>query len=883
MNLRRGLLAAIGLLGLSAALPPALADEPSGASPKSKPTPKAETFWVIPHTHWEGAVFKTREEYLEVGFPHIVKALRLLKEQPEFRFTLDQVAYIRPFLERYPEHEAAFRRYLAEGRLQIAGALDVMPDINMPGGETFVRQMIYGKGYCREKLGVEVTTAWLIDSFGHHAQMPQLLAKGGYKTFWFFRGVPRQDFPAEFLWEGLDGTKIPSFWLAHSYAVMYPAPNVYAAFRDFAKARFKLLDSNAKGSPDRVGLAGADVVEPQEHLVPLVDEFNRKGEAPFSLRMAIPADYEAAVARRGGLTTFKGELTPIFQGIYSSRIELKAWMRTLERQLLTAEKLGVLAGWLGASAGRESLLNTWEPVLFNETHDLASGVMTDHVYEDTIRSYEYANRRSGELIDASWKALASKVDTRGSGAPVVVFNPLGWARSDVVEINLGFDEGGVLGVTLADDEGKPGPVQILESERYADGGLKTARVAFLAREVPALGYRTYHLSPGREAAPASSSSSGDTLLENEFYRIAVDPTSGALTGLRVKDGDWEALSGRGNVVSREVDRGDLWELKKGLDGASRIAMTTRQPVPKPGEAVFSDDKPGAKGTFTTGPVLSEFRIARPFDNGRFATTVRVASGVRRVEFTTKLVNQEKYVHYRALFPTTIRGGKGTHEIPFGAIERPDAIEFPAQNWVDYGDGRHGLALLNAGLPGNLVTDGTMMVSLLRSHTLGAYGFGGGYEPGMSSDTGLQLGQERTVRYAVVPHSGDWREARVFRDGLEFNHPLVCRKEAPHPGALPKRWGLLEVSSPNVVVSALKPGRDGSAVLRLYEATGKSTPGATVKLRAKVVSAHDANLLEDAGTAIKVEGDAVRLDLGPFEIKTIVLRLAENNRQAGETE
>ena len=63
---------------------------------------KKPTFWVIPHTHWEGAVFKTREEYLEMGLPNIVKAMRLLREQPTFCFTLDQVAYVRPFLERYP-------------------------------------------------------------------------------------------------------------------------------------------------------------------------------------------------------------------------------------------------------------------------------------------------------------------------------------------------------------------------------------------------------------------------------------------------------------------------------------------------------------------------------------------------------------------------------------------------------------------------------------------------------------------------------------------------------------------------------------------------------------------------------------------------------------
>ena len=68
-------------------------------------TPEKEqkaTFWVIPHTHWEGAVFKTREEYLEMGLPNILKAMKLLNEQPDYRFVLDQVAYVKPFLERYP-------------------------------------------------------------------------------------------------------------------------------------------------------------------------------------------------------------------------------------------------------------------------------------------------------------------------------------------------------------------------------------------------------------------------------------------------------------------------------------------------------------------------------------------------------------------------------------------------------------------------------------------------------------------------------------------------------------------------------------------------------------------------------------------------------------
>ena len=862
------------------------------ASPQSPGALGAEgkkgTIWYIPHTHWEGAVFKTREEYLELGLPIILRALNMLKRHPAYKFTLDQAAFIKPFLDRYPEEEATFRKFVAEGRLQLVGGMNIMPDINMPGGESFIRQVMIGKGFFRERLGVEITTGWCLDSFGHHAQMPQILKLAGMNSYWFFRGVANLQVPSEFQWQGIDGTKIAAFWLPYGYAVAYGSPANLPGFDYFFRQVYEGLKPFARGS-DIVGLAGADVSEPEEHIPALVEEFNRKSDAPFQIRIGVPSEFETVVAQRGQQRVITGELNPIFQGIYSSRIEVKQWIRSLENLLTVAEKLGSLSNWLGAPFDMASLWRAWEPMTFNQTHDLASGVMVDKVFEDTVRGYEFSKRLGDELVRTSLEKLVSKIDTRGEGIPLVVFNPLGWPGTDAVEVNVGISEPGAIALALTGPEGARVPLQLTGAEQYADGGLRRVKVTFVARDVPAFGYSVYRVLPrslasnekleGRTGGESVATRMGDSVaqrdtgfIENEFYRATFNLWTGEMTSLYDKSDNWESLSGPANVVAREHDGGDFWELYGNLHGGRNIAMTKQHLPPRAGQASFSSEQVGGSGRTRQGPVFSEYSVSHPFGSGQFSTVVRLYQGIRRVEVRTQILNNEKFVRYRVLFPTAVRDGKGTHEIPFGAIERPLGVEFPAQNWIDYGDGSKGVALLNRGLPGNNVGDNTLMLSLMRSARIQAYAYHGGYESGVSSDSGLEVGKQFTFHYALVPHSGDWREAGTARAGHEFNHPLIATTAGPHAGPLPRHWGLLEVSNANVLATVLRPANDGSTVVRLYESAGKAAPGVRVKFRVKVISAEESNLLEDAGRKLSVSSDTLQFDLGAYEIKTFKLRL-----------
>lgn len=843
----------------------------------SAQTSRDDTAMIIPHTHWEGAVFKTRDEYLEVGLPNILKALYLLKKYPKYRFVLDQMCYVRPFLERYPSEAAAFREFLAQGRLQIAGGTDTMHDNNVPSGESIVRQYLLGKSYFREKLGYDVTTGWALDSFGHNAQMPQILKLAGMKSYWFQRGVSDANTPSEFLWQGIDGTQIPAFWLPIGYGALSDVPADEHQFSALLRARFDSLTPFAHGH-ERVLMAGADVYEPEEKLVTMTDRFQRSGQAPFAVRFAVPSDFEALAAKRTNRPVIGGELNPVFQGTYSSRIEVKQAIRNMERLLTTAEKLSVIASVLGAPSNLELFDEAWEPLLFNQTHDLTSGVMVDKVYEDSMRRYGHGRLLAEELIRGSLDFIAARINTSGKGIPITVFNTLGWPRTDSAEVDVPFSEPGVQQFALFDSGGKAVPAELLNVLRNEDGGIRQARIAFIARNIPALGYAVYHAVPNAGGPPEPPSKSHDTTrddsaaIENEYYRATFNLWTGEMTSLVLKEDNWEALAKPGNVVAREYDGGDFWEINGTLNGGRFTSMKKEIPPPRPAYTQWSSDSVGGNGATSAGAVFSEFHISHPFGKNHFATRVRIYNGLRRMDIRTELVNQEEFVRYRAIFPTVIRSGKVMEEIPFGAIERPQRQEFPAQNWIDYDDGTHGLSLINEGLPGNNVADGELMLSLMRSARLISYGFSGGYEPGVGSDTGLGIGGKYELNYAVVPHAGDWRSAAPWRTGLEFNNPLIARTVAAHSGALPATWGLVEVSNENAVTSALKPGKDGTVILRVFEAAGKPSHGVRATWRVPISRVHEASIIEDTGPSLGARSDSFTFELKPFEIKTFKLTL-----------
>lgn len=839
----------------------------------------AKRIFVVPHFHYDAAWLDTYEGYLRLCHRHILDVLNLMRSAPDYRFVLDQVALVRPFLERYPEQKAFFKQLVAEGRLEIVCGMYVMPDANMPSGESFLRQIEVGQGWCEAELETEVRVGWMLDVFGNHPQIPQLMLKAGFDSYVFGRCRPPGS-PSEFLWQGLDGSKLACHWMPLHYVVLYPAPGNDYEFERFVEERVRALAPHAVGE-NLLMLSGMDFAAPQRHLSPLTKALNQRRE-DLDLELAVPSAFFAAVAE-GELETVEGDFNAIFQGCYCSRIKVKQLNRRAEVALLNAERFGALAETLGIApeaGAADELGRAWERTLLAQFHDVICGCHSNAVYEEAVADLNSAIAVAERQTNAATEAIAARVGAPEAPLSLVVFNPLSWERTDVAQAAVSVSEPGVHEICLRDEAGEAVPFQFLELERYPDGGIKRAEIVFLAEGVPGMGYRSYAVT--HEPTPAFDaplSCVGEAVgpiihhihqvgMRSDLFDLTFDGWTGCLTSLT------DLASGRqfidparpwGNTITKEPDHGDPWEYNGPCKGGATAPTHHPMPFPQAHEADFSHNY-GGTALPTCGPVMAELTVGSPFGAGERWQRVRLYRGLRRIEFATTITNRDEWVRYRAAFPTTLAGGTITREIPFGAIEQPEG-EYPAQNWLDLSPGDCGLALLNRGLPGNNATDGVLMVSLLKCTTL--------RRP--DADGAMEMNQTHTLEYALLPHAGDWRVAKVYRAGLEFNNPLRVVKVAQtgagrsRAAALPARQSLLRAEPANVVVSAVK--RAGKGILvRIYEAEGERTK-AVLELHRPLHRATAANLVgKPQSGKVYSTGNRLETHLAPFEIKTFLLEM-----------
>ena len=861
---------------------------------KEKSSTETWTLFVVPHFHFDVAWIKTHEEYLQIGFSNILDVLNLIEQEPEYRFCLDQVALIQPFWEKFPELHKSLRKMIKDGKIELVCGMYSMPDANIPSGEFLVRQFLFGKRFIKEKFGVDVQCGWMVDSFGHPNQLPQILHKSGFKYYVFGRGAPQQ-IQTEFYWKGLDGSKILTHWLAGTYiAGWIPSPSgeiiskIGEELPYITRVLLRTQSLRWLPVPLEKGIAkidgvfqffskfastrniffpnGADFTPPQRQMPLFVREWNKRKKNVKAV-ISTPSNFFKAVeAAEEKLPTVSGEFNPVFQGVYGARIKLKQKNRDAENLLLTAEKFATISSVLGSPYPDAELNEATKLLLFNNFHDIICGCCVDEVYENAMKKFEKSIRTSNKILKRSLEFIANKIDTYGKGTPILVFNPLSWIRTDVVEVDISFIEPEIKDFTLRDHIGHYIPFQILKEERYPDSSIKHAAIKFIAEDIPAIGYKTFFVVPGEKPPTFETAvKAGVNCIENEFLKVTVNPLhGGAIKNIYDKEKGREILDTEeyfGNVLVSESDVGDLYEYNGSANGYATGNTLRVEPLPTSETAEFSSNHP-AFTFIETGPVEAKIIIAGQMKSLAYEQLIRLYHKTKRVDLKLNINFHGEYKRIRLCLPLNIKDGNIYYEIPYGVIERGEG-EYPVQNWIDYSDKQYGVGLINRGLPGNNVTKNVAFVTLLRSVDRVLFDHPSG--PGA-----LEKGKHEFA-YAIYPHEGRWKEAKTYRTAMEFNNPLIVTKTTRHKGDLPKEQSFLSATPENIIVTAVKRS-DENVLIRFYETAGEKTDAKITSFK-PIKKAWTTNLLEEKLKELKtVAGKDTLMNVERFEIATVAISL-----------
>lgn len=372
----------------------------------------------------EGVVYAVGHAHIDVAWlwpPDVTrqKVVRTLSnvltlaKKYDMKFVLSNMVYLRWLREDSPELYKRVLEAVREGVIVPVGGMWVESDTNTIGGESLVRQFLYGQRTLLEETGSVTEIGWLPDSFGFTGSLPQIMRKSGIKIFFTHKLYwNRQNrFPYSlFRWEGVDGTEIIAVNYATYGSDLSPA-QVVGAWRDHTSPETPAFIAFGFGD----GGGG-----PTWYMMERLRVYSRTPGAP-RLVLADPYRYYEAV-RSAELPRWRGELyVEIHRGTYSTGHRIKRLIRILEEKLKDLETVSYMVG------EKRSYRDLWETLLEAEFHDTASATVVEEAYRHYIERLERLEERVEEEIRSLLRRAVPE------GEYIVVVNTLPWDRTDIVE------------------------------------------------------------------------------------------------------------------------------------------------------------------------------------------------------------------------------------------------------------------------------------------------------------------------------------------------------------------------------------------------------------------------------------------------------------------
>ncbi len=863
-----------------------------------RPYMKQFSVKAVGNSHIDMAWLWPETETVEVVRNTFGTALALMREYPDFKFTASTAQAYEWMEEKYPAIFHEIEQRVKEGRWEIVGGMWVEPDLNMPDGESLVRQILYGKRYFQQKFGVDVNVGWNPDSFGYNAQLPQIYKRSGIDYFVTQKLLWAHEFTTFpyrlFWWQAPDGTRMMTYFpstysgqidpvtMAQDSSVYGPLMWKYKGGTGSApvgglQIMYLYGVGDHGGGPTHVDLDTALRWQKPDVVYPKL-EFSTAGSFLDNLRKN---------ENELNLPVWNGELYfQYHRGVQTSQSETKRGNRKSEVALLDTEKLASIDMLFGQAYPQADLDAAWKKVLFNQFHDILPGSGIGINYVDAARKYAEVQRFSNDTMSAALNDLAARVKT--DDITLLIFNPLSWKRTGPVEVDVEFSEP-LQAISAVDSNGKALRVEAVSQDKQTN----RARMRLVATDVPANGYQTIRLHQQMASVwngPPSYLLATPNSLENEFLRLQIDSTTGCITSLIDKRTNTEALApavpgvgapanlpdGKpcGNLLQAFVDKPQKWDAWN-VD-ADFIEHHT--------DLLQADSVKLIEST----PLRAVIRVTHKWQNSSFIQDITLYAGMPRVDVHMQADWHEKHILLKVAFPLSARNDKATFEIPYGTVERPTTrntpaekaqFEVPALRWADLSgpisgapplssaaaDDRvgpiHGFSLLNDSKYGYDAKDNVLRLSLLRAPEW----------PDPNADQG-----HHEFTYSLYPHAGTWKEALTVRQGYEVNYPLMATTTTRHQGRLSPSQSFFSTQEDNVVITAIKKDADdNSLIVRFYEWAGKKGD-VHLALPQAASGAWQTNLMEAAPTPLSLDGSGkvVAVPTNAYEIKTVKVQFAK---------
>ncbi|MGD0912925.1 MAG: glycoside hydrolase family 38 C-terminal domain-containing protein [Terracidiphilus sp.] len=895
-----------------------------------RPLEQQATFYEVGNSHIDAAWLWPWTETVDTVKRTFGTALQLMYEYPDYHYTQSAAVYNEWLAQKYPDMNDEIKRRIKEGRWEVVGGMWLEPDLNMPDGESLVRQLLVGKRWYKQNYGIDVKVGWNPDSFGYTWQLPQIYKKSGVDYFvtqkMTWNDTNQLPFKL-FWWESPDGSKVLAYF-PHDY--VNDTLNPVRLSDDLALARQKstgltdLMDlygiGDHGGGPTRAMLdegmhwATPGHITPKYQFGTAINYFQTVDkeiapESPTWNYQSIAKGYTAppAVDGKVSIPTWDSELyLEYHRGVFTTQANHKHNMRTAEEEVLNAEKWSSLAWLDGLAYPGNELTEDWKKVLFNQFHDLAAGSGIGIIYKEAQKDYDVVRWSTNEISGGAQESLVARINTKGAVrgqdaqtdkipsdvlkvagqtnakdiirpqiATVVIFNPLGWERSGSVTVNVPVAGHPGDSAWVIPEKGESEQARIVSYNKATE----QLELQVPVRNIPALGYETLHVAvsdKGDLRSPSTSAvAAGDITLHSDPLVVSVDGTTGCITSIRtvanLKSGVLDPKSGE-EVLAPNSCGNQLQffkDIPKDYD-AWNIDPGTYDVPPS------TIDKADSVESVTGSDGSKSVRVTYHTENSKLVQTISLKGD--EVNIDNDFDWHESHILLKAAFPLAATSNFATYEIPYGEIERPTTrnnsweqgqFEVPAMRWAD---------LSGAGPDGKVHG-----LSLINKDKYGYDAVGSVLRltllrspkwPDPDADMG-----EHHFSYALYPHAGTWKEALTVRHGWEYDYPLQAVVTTAHAGTLPPSHSFASVSPDNVVLTAVKKAEDANGLIfRVYEWAGKNAtaefhvpPGAT--------SATVTNLMETPeGDPLPVTRDVVKVPIHPYEILTIRVDYAKSSGQ-----